>query len=704
MEQINLGYSLKNIPVPDQKTYLNMLVSALEQGLHRMQWAASFELNQIKSAKKKETFGFPTSNTAPNLPELQDFKAGLIKIAESVEFKKQSNPLQQKMKVDNRNIKTTSKVLLGADKTTNFYKFEADDHKKLLQNNITKEYKKAPQNIIEKINKQDKNIAEKLDISDRMFQMVKREAQITVKDHKENFRNNTKCRLINPTKSELGIVSKSVLRQKINIIKEKSKLNQWKDSNCVRRWFENLPQKQAHSFIQWDFESFYPSITKDLLNKAITHAKKYVEFSEHDIEVIFQARKSVLIHEDTAWIKKEGDLFDVTMGSYDGAEVCELVGLYILSLLVHIRGRAGQYRDDGIMALKGSARQVENTKKEICRILQSTGLGITIDANLKIVNILDLTLNLTTGTYQTFNKPNNIPLYVHKESNHPPSILKNIPLSVNKRLNLNSSNKEMFDQTSAPFQKSLKDSGYSHTLNFEKINEEPQNRNSKNRKRKIFWFVPPYSTSVTTRIGAKILALVDSSFPPLHRLNKIFNRNTVKVSYRTTPNMKQIIAGHNKKIFNQSQPNQTKPCRCTAEPCPVGGLCKQEAVIYQAVVTHQDITSKEILKESYVGMTGTTFMKRYANHKSSFNLKEKYADTELSKYIWSLKEQNLQYKIKWKIIDRSQTFSPISRICNLCTLERDYLIFRKDLHTLNKNSEFGHHCPHKRFKKLSVTK
>ena len=369
------------------------------------------------------------------------------------------------------------------------------------------------------------------------------------------------------------------------------------------------------------------------------------------------------------------------------------------------------------MALRGSARQIECKKKEICQILKSTGIGITILSNLKTVNILDLTLDLTTGTYQTFNKPNNIPLYVHKESNHtpsifyvhkesnhPPSILKNIPLSVNKRLNLNSSNKEMFDQTSAPFQKSLKDSGYSHTLEFEKINEETQNKTRKNRPRKTIWFVPPYSTAVTTRIGSKILALVDSCFPKSHLLHKVFNRNTVKVSYRTTPNMHQIISGHNKKIISMKlPPNQSKTCKCTAEPCPVDGLCKQDSVIYQATVTHED-TTKQIFKESYIGMTASTFKERYANHKSSFKLKEKYADTELSKHIWDLKEQKLKYEIQWKIIDKAQSFSPISRTCKLCTLERYYLIFRKDLHTLNQNSEFGHHCLHKRFKKLSRVK
>ena len=417
-----------------------------------------------------------------------------------------------------------------------------------------------------------------------------------------------------------------------------------------------------------------------------------------------QARRSVLIHEDNPWVKKEGDSFDVTMGSFDGAEICELIGLFILSLLSHIRGSAGLYRDDGLMALRGSPRQIELKKKEICKILKETGIDITIEANRKIVNMLDLTLDLNTGTYQTFNKPNHIPLYVHRESNHPPSILKNVPLSVNKRLSLNSSNKEKFDQTSAPFQKALKDSGYDHTLNFEpKIDQTKAT--SKNRPRKIIWFAPPFSSNVTTRIGSKILALIDSSFPPSHDFHKIFNRNNVKVSYRTTPNMKQIIGGHNKKILSKFQSsNHTKECTCTAEPCPVDGICQQEGTIYQATVSHKDTNTNEELKETYIGMTGPPFIERYRNHRSSFKLKHKETDSELSKHIWNLKGKGLTYQIKWKILDRTKTFSPISRICKLCTLERFYLITRKDLYSLNKNTEFGHDCLHKRFFKLSTAK
>ena len=169
--------------------------------------------------------------------------------------------------------------------------------------------------------------------------------------------------------------------------------------------------------------------------------------------------------------------------------------------------------------------------------------------------------------------------------------------------------------------------------------------------------------------------------------------------------MKQIVTGHNKKILSKNlPPGQIKVCKCTAEPCPVDGICHQEGVIYQATVTHKDKNTQEESKDAYIGMTANTFKERWANHRSSFKLKHKEFDTELSKFIWQLKEKGSDYKIEWKIIDRAKSFSPISKLCKLCTLERYYLIFRKDLYTLNKNNEFGHACSHKRFLKLSRLK
>ena len=84
------------------------------------------------------------------------------------------------------------------------------------------------------------------------------------------------------------------------------------------------------------------------------------------------------------------------------------------------------------------------------KIFKDIGLKITIQTNIKIVNFLDVTLNLVTGTYQPYTKPNNLPLYINKNSNHPPNIVKAIPGSVTRRINNISSNKEVFE-AAAPF-------------------------------------------------------------------------------------------------------------------------------------------------------------------------------------------------------------------------------------------------------------
>ena len=125
------------------------------------------------------------------------------------------------------------------------------------------------------------------------------------------------------------------------------------------------------------------------------------------------------------------------------------------------------------------------------------------------------------------------------------------------------------------------------------------------------------------------------------------------------------------------------------------GRCKEKGVIYQALVTNKTQTTEE----KYIGMTGTTFYQRHKGHTSAFRHKED--DTELSKHIFELRRQKCQYKIQFKIIDRAQSITPPSKICNLCTLEKYYLIHRKDLFTLNTKNEFGRQCYHRRFTKLS---
>ena len=142
---------------------------------------------------------------------------------------------------------------------------EKDAYQELLNKNITKDYKKSDESVIDDIAKDDKKIADKLEVADRMYRTSKRDSFITIKDHKQNYMNNTKCRLINPCKSEMGKVSKQMLSKIIAAVKHKSQLQQWKNTDSVITWFSKLQNKQQLHFIQFDVVDFYGSITPNSL-------------------------------------------------------------------------------------------------------------------------------------------------------------------------------------------------------------------------------------------------------------------------------------------------------------------------------------------------------------------------------------------------------------------------------------------------------
>ena len=85
-----------------------------------------------------------------------------------------------------------------------------------------------------------------------------------------------------------------------------------------------------------------------------------------DVEVIFHARKPVLYNDGEAWVKKEGGSFDVTMGTYNGAKVCDFIGIYMLYLIEkkYDLKNIGPYRDDGLAVFKNvSGPASEKLKK-----------------------------------------------------------------------------------------------------------------------------------------------------------------------------------------------------------------------------------------------------------------------------------------------------------------------------------------------------
>ena len=125
------------------------------------------------------------------------------------------------------------------------------------------------------------------------------------------------------------------------------------------------------------------------------------------------------------------------MGSFDGAEICELVGLYIQSKLEKIlpKSNFGLYRDDGLALLRNlNGQETDKVRKNIIRVFKDIGFSLVIETNLKEVDFLDVSLNLRNETYRPYKRPNYSLLYIHSLSNHPSKVIKQIPNSIQERL------------------------------------------------------------------------------------------------------------------------------------------------------------------------------------------------------------------------------------------------------------------------------
>jgi hypothetical protein len=84
--------------------------------------------------------------------------------------------------------------------------------------------------------------------------------------------------------------------------------------------------------------------------------------------------------------------------------------------------------------------------------------------------------------------------------------------------------------------------------------------------------------------------------------HKLFNRQTVKISYKCMPNMAQAVARHNVKVLKEDQRVEEQPgCNCEGgqASCPVQGSFKTKVVVYETAIT-ETVSGK---KETYCGLT-----------------------------------------------------------------------------------------------------
>ena len=194
----------------------------------------------------------------------------------------------------------------------NFFPMQLHQLKKEIHNSIKK-----------KINMAGKQILKNNEVLNRVEINGENNCFFTLKDHKDSFANNPLVRLINPAKNELGRISEVILDK-----------------------FNEIPNKKVHKFVVFNIKEFYPSIKEQLLKEALDFPNSCINIPENDKKIINHARKSLLFNKQQTWIKKESGLFDVTMGAYDGAEVCELVGSFLLYalLLKYDKTNIGLYR------------------------------------------------------------------------------------------------------------------------------------------------------------------------------------------------------------------------------------------------------------------------------------------------------------------------------------------------------------------------
>ena len=165
MEKINFQYSMKNVPIPSNKEFRLEFIQSVNIFMKNLKWRAWHYLNPIQNAQKKETFQFNSTSPPPNVPELKILEEKMQNLTKTLEFKEGiRDSFQQQLKKDLKNINTEERLVVPADKSSNFYKVSKNTYKTNMKKSIEKDYKKATYNIATRIDREDKKIAENLDI------------------------------------------------------------------------------------------------------------------------------------------------------------------------------------------------------------------------------------------------------------------------------------------------------------------------------------------------------------------------------------------------------------------------------------------------------------------------------------------------------------------------------------------------------------
>ena len=156
-------------------------------------------------------------------------------------------------------------------------------------------------------------------------------------------------------------------------------------------------------------------------------------------------------------------------------------------------------------------------------------------------------------------------------------------------------------------------------------------------------------------------------------------------------NMASVIQNHNINLFKDPVASTSKECSCRQKSnSPLAEKCLSECLVYHAQVDRSDINRTK----SYYGSFEKNSKERYNNHIASFRNEIKEKSTELSKYIWELKNSSINYDLKWSIACKAHPYTGGTRKCDLCLTEKLTIMKADPESLLNTRDEFVSKCRH----------
>ena len=163
-------------------------------------------------------------------------------------------------------IRRNKDLVIESDKTYNYYRVSKEEYRKLLLDEVSKDYKKTEGSKITNINQEASQIAGKMDLDDRIMKIKSRDAFCSLKDHKDNFRSSPSIRLINPSCQDIGQASRIVLKNAVLHIRRKLSINLWENTYQMLEWLTVQQRRNVDlCFIQMDVVGMYPNIKRKLL-------------------------------------------------------------------------------------------------------------------------------------------------------------------------------------------------------------------------------------------------------------------------------------------------------------------------------------------------------------------------------------------------------------------------------------------------------